>query len=139
MDFNSGFVQIIGAKRSPTQATRHGINPANLKTLPEVPVATQSDLDQAAAAGKEAFKSWSRVPYEERRTAVLGYADAIAKYRTNFRDLLTTEQGKPVSLFFITELRQTLTNSASTSRCRNGGSYRMDPWDGQHFSPRGCD
>lgn len=51
MDFNSGFVQIIGGKSSPTQSTRHGINPADLNTLPEVPVATQTDLDQAAAAG----------------------------------------------------------------------------------------
>ncbi len=33
------------------QTTRHGINPANLNSLPEVPVATQTDLDQAAAAG----------------------------------------------------------------------------------------
>lgn len=98
MDFSSDFVQIIGGKSSPTQTTRHGINPANLNALPEVPVATQSDLDQAAAAAKEAFKSWSKVPYEERRTAVLAYADAIANHRTSFRDLLTREQGKPVSV-----------------------------------------
>lgn len=96
MDFKSNFVQIIGGKASLTEATRHGINPANKTPLWDVPLSTKADVDRAAEAGKEAFKTWSQVPYEERQKAVLAYADAVEKYKTEFRDLLTTEQGKPV-------------------------------------------
>ena len=96
LDFQSNFVHVIDGNSSPTEGHRHGINPATLKPLWDVPVATHGDVDRAAAAAKKAFKSWSRVPYEERRSKVLAYADAVDKHRTQFRDLLTTEQGKPV-------------------------------------------
>lgn len=61
-------------------------------------MATEADVDAAVAAAKEAFKTWSKVPYEERRRAVLAYADAVDQLRTGFRDLLISEQGKPVSM-----------------------------------------
>lgn len=97
IDLQSNYVQIINGKSAPTEHVRHGINPASLKPKPDVPVATQADLDRAVDAAKAAFKKWSRVPYEERRTAVLAFADAIDAQRTEFRDLLISEQGKPVS------------------------------------------
>ncbi|KAL7945573.1 Aldehyde/histidinol dehydrogenase [Trichoderma barbatum] len=96
LDFQGGYVQIINGKAAPTAETRHGVNPATLKAKPEVPVATPEDLDRAVAAAKEAFKKWSKTPYEERKTAVLAFADAIDKQRTEFRDLLISEQGKPI-------------------------------------------
>jgi acyl-CoA reductase-like NAD-dependent aldehyde dehydrogenase len=100
INFDDGFVQIIDGKSSPTKESRHGVNPANLKPKASVPLCTKDDLDRAAAAGKKAFLSWSKVPYEERRSAVLAYADAVAQYREDFRNLLTSEQGKPVSVSF---------------------------------------
>lgn len=96
MDFNDNFVQIINGKSAATEKTRHGINPATLEPKQEVPVATQDDLDRAVRAAKAAFKTWSRTPYEKRREAVLAYADAIGSHKTPFRDLLVSEQGKPV-------------------------------------------
>ncbi|KAH6611303.1 aldehyde dehydrogenase [Trichoderma cornu-damae] len=96
LDFQDGFVQIINGKSAPTAESRHGINPATLKAKPDVPVATRGDLDRAVDAAKGAFKRWSKVPYEERRAAVLAFADAIDKRRTEFRDLLISEQGKPI-------------------------------------------
>ncbi|CAG7931451.1 unnamed protein product [Penicillium olsonii] len=94
-DLRSNYVQIINGKASPTEVTRHGLNPATLEALPEVPVATPEDLDRAADAAKAAFKLWSATPYEDRKKAVLAYADAIEQYSDQFRDLLITEQGKP--------------------------------------------
>lgn len=96
LGFRDSFVQIIDGKASPTENTRHGINPANLKPHWEVPIASYGDVDRAVTAAKKAFKTWSKVPYEERRCAVLAYADAVEKYRADFRDLLVAEQGKPV-------------------------------------------
>lgn len=96
LDFQDNFIQIIDGKSHPTKETRHGINPANLKPKAPVPVVTKEDLDTAVDAAKRAFKTWSKVPYEDRRKAVLAYADAIDALRTEFRDLLVAEQGKPV-------------------------------------------
>ncbi|KPM44096.1 hypothetical protein AK830_g2467 [Neonectria ditissima] len=95
LDFDN-FVQVIGGEITTTRETRHGINPANLKPLGEVPVSTKDDLDRAVTAGTEAFRSWSNVPFEDRRRAVLAYADAVDQLQHKFRDLLTTEQGKPI-------------------------------------------
>ncbi|KAJ5273895.1 hypothetical protein N7478_009020 [Penicillium angulare] len=65
-DLRSNYVQIINEKSSPTEFTRHGLNPATLEALPEVPIATPEDLDKATEAGEAAFKLWSATPYEER-------------------------------------------------------------------------
>jgi acyl-CoA reductase-like NAD-dependent aldehyde dehydrogenase len=101
LDFEGSFVHIIGGKPSPTKQTRHGVNPANLQPKADVPLAAEEDLDRAVSSAKEAFKTWSQVPYEERRSAVLAFADAIDQLRTQFRDLLVAEQGKPVSRFLL--------------------------------------
>ncbi|KAF5007431.1 hypothetical protein FDECE_6236 [Fusarium decemcellulare] len=96
LSFEDGFVQIIDGKSVATSKTRHGINPATLKPKAEVPIATEENLDQATAAAKKAFKSWSKVPYEERKKAVLAWADAIETVKTEFTNLLISEQGKPI-------------------------------------------
>ncbi|KAH6988338.1 aldehyde dehydrogenase domain-containing protein [Ilyonectria destructans] len=96
LDFDGGFIQIIDGKSAPTKETRHGLNPATLKPKAQVPVATQQDLDSAVEAAKRAFKVWSEVPYKERRKAVLDYAAAVDDFKAEFRDLLISEQGKPI-------------------------------------------
>lgn len=96
LSFTDNFVQIIDGQSTPTSKTRHGVNPATLEAKAEVPVATQENLDKAAEAGKRAFKKWSKVPAEERLKAVLAWADAVDALKDEFRDLLISEQGKPV-------------------------------------------
>ena len=91
-DVFSDFKNTINGKPSSTSGTRHGINPATGKPNPPVPVATQQDVDAAVAAGKEAFKTWSKTPYAERKKAVLAFADALEKYTPDFAKLLTQEQ-----------------------------------------------
>lgn len=98
LDFEGGYVQIINGKVVPTEKTRHSLNPTNLEPKAEVPVATQEHVDQAVAAAKAAFKTWSKVPHEERKKAVLAFADALDALRAEFRDFLISEQGKPVRL-----------------------------------------
>ncbi|KAL7757223.1 hypothetical protein ACKLNR_011750 [Fusarium oxysporum f. sp. zingiberi] len=62
----------------------------------KVPVATKDNLDHAVDAARKAFRTWSKVSYEDRRSAVLAFADAVGQVKTDFRDLLVSEQGKPV-------------------------------------------
>lgn len=96
------YYNTIDGKLASTQQTRHGINPATGKPNPEVPVATQQDVDAAVTAARKAFKTWSKVPYAERQKACMGFADAIEKHADDFAKMLTTEQGKPVSILPFT-------------------------------------
>jgi len=95
LDLFSGFYNTINGKLTTTEKTRHGINPATGKANPEVPVSTQKDVDDAVAAAKEAFKTWSKTPYAQRKEAVLAFADGLEQYVPEFGKLLTQEQGKP--------------------------------------------
>ena len=62
-----------------------------------MPVSTQKDLDTAVAYSRKAFKSWSKVPEEERGKALVAFADAIESHQAEFERLLVQEQGKPLS------------------------------------------
>lgn len=77
--------------------TRHGINPANKQPNPDVPVATENDLDRAVTAAQRTFRKWSRVPVKERQDALFAYSDALNAERDGFTKLITQEQGKPWS------------------------------------------
>jgi acyl-CoA reductase-like NAD-dependent aldehyde dehydrogenase len=108
LDVFNGFYNTINGKSTSTEKTRHGINPATGKPNPEVPVSTQKDVDDAVAAAKEAFKSWSKVPWEERKKAILAFADALEAHTEDFAKLLTQEQGKPLQ-FATGELQASYT------------------------------
>lgn len=97
LDFTT-FNNVINGKTVPASdgATRHGINPATKKANPPVPVATQKDLDAAVEAGRVAFNKWKKTTVEERRDALLKFADALEAQKEEFAKLLTMEQGKPV-------------------------------------------
>lgn len=77
--------------------TRHGINPATAEPNPEVPLATQEDLEKAVQAARAAFKTWSKTSFAERRDSLLAYADALDATIDGFSKILTMEQGKPLT------------------------------------------
>jgi acyl-CoA reductase-like NAD-dependent aldehyde dehydrogenase len=88
---------VINNQLTSTATTRHSINPATSRPNPEVPVSTQEDLDKAVKAARDAFKTWSKTSFEERRKALHAYADAIDANADGFAKTLTMEQGKPLS------------------------------------------
>jgi acyl-CoA reductase-like NAD-dependent aldehyde dehydrogenase len=92
------FKNSINGELVDTDIHRTGINPATRENLANVPVSTEQDLDRAVEAAKAAFPAWSNKPYEERKAALLRYADAIEAHAEQFADLLTSEQGKPVRI-----------------------------------------
>ncbi|KAJ5376225.1 hypothetical protein N7509_013111 [Penicillium cosmopolitanum] len=96
LDFTT-FQNVINNQLSSTATTRHSINPATSRPNPEVPVSTQEDLDKAVKAARDAFKTWSKTSFEERRKALHAYADAIEANADGFAKTLTMEQGKPLS------------------------------------------
>jgi acyl-CoA reductase-like NAD-dependent aldehyde dehydrogenase len=97
LDFTT-FHNVINGKLVGSSKTRHGINPATKKPLAEVPIATQEDVDNAVAAARAAFKTWSKTSLEERVAAINAYAQAFVALHDDFANLITTEMGRPVSI-----------------------------------------
>ncbi|OGE56158.1 hypothetical protein PENARI_c003G10123 [Penicillium arizonense] len=96
LDFTTYF-NVINNQLTSTSQTRHGVNPANTQPNPPVPVSTQDDLDKAVKSARAAFKSWSKTSFDERRKALLAWADAIDANADGFAKTLTMEQGKPLT------------------------------------------
>jgi len=94
----SSFKNTINGVLESTKRSRHSINPATGEPGPEVPLVTKEDVDRTMAAAQAAFKTWSAVAYAERQKAVLAFADALEAEKEAFAQMLTQEQGKPVSL-----------------------------------------
>ncbi|TVY81688.1 putative aldehyde dehydrogenase FUS7 [Lachnellula suecica] len=90
------FYNVINGNLETTKETRCSINPATEENNPQVPVATQEDVDRAMAAAQKAFKPWAAVPYAERQKAVLAFADGLEAEKEAFSKFLTQEQGKPI-------------------------------------------
>jgi acyl-CoA reductase-like NAD-dependent aldehyde dehydrogenase len=76
---------------------RDVINPATGDTVGSMPVETAADLDCKVALARTAFAAWRNTGDEVRKTALLGFADAIASHLEELAQLLTREQGKPLS------------------------------------------
>jgi acyl-CoA reductase-like NAD-dependent aldehyde dehydrogenase len=95
LDFTT-FKNTINNELVDTAKHSHGINPATREKLPDVPVATKADLEDAVKAARAAFKKWRNVPRAERNAVVLKFADLIEANAEGFTTLLTMEQGKPV-------------------------------------------
>jgi acyl-CoA reductase-like NAD-dependent aldehyde dehydrogenase len=72
------------------------MNPATGRVLTTAPRADQAQLEQAVAAAKAAFPSWSATPLPVRAGLLARLADALEAEKGAFARLLTQEQGKPL-------------------------------------------
>ena len=87
----------IDGQRVPGDSTMPVINPATEKTITEYPCASKQQMENAVAAAKSAFPSWSETPIEQRRKLVRDIADTIESRVEEVARLLTLEQGKPLA------------------------------------------
>jgi acyl-CoA reductase-like NAD-dependent aldehyde dehydrogenase len=81
------------------------INPATGQVFARCARADRALLDEAVAAARRAFQSWSRTDIHDRRVALRKIADALAARQDEFARVLTSEQGRPFAhtLFEIGE------------------------------------
>ncbi|KAL2814006.1 Aldehyde/histidinol dehydrogenase [Aspergillus granulosus] len=93
----TSFFNVINNILIPTAQTRHGVNPANLQPNPEVPISTSKELDHAVDAARTAFREWSSTTFEKRRDVINSYANSLDANKSSLAQLLTREQGKPLS------------------------------------------
>ncbi|AEG48154.1 Aldehyde Dehydrogenase [Sphingobium chlorophenolicum L-1] len=94
VDFGSDYTMTINGKAVISDDHFEAFNPATEEVLAVVPDASRDQLDQAVAAAKAAFTSWSARPVAERQAMVAAIGDAIEAHAEDFMRLLTLEQGK---------------------------------------------
>src|SRR5262245_47834670 len=73
------------------------INPADGKTLGELPLASKADLDRALDAAGRGFRIWRRTPVEERAKVLRGAAALIRERIDTIARNATREEGKTVA------------------------------------------
>jgi acyl-CoA reductase-like NAD-dependent aldehyde dehydrogenase len=86
--------QWVDSKSSKTTEIR---NPANGQVVDTVPLGTVDEVNAAVDAAAEAFKTWSRMPVEQRANIVLKGIEAMEAHKDELALLLTREQGKPIT------------------------------------------
>lgn len=71
------------------------VNPANEKTLAELPHASKGDLDEALEAAKRGFEVWRKTDGWARARVLTKAADLLRERTEHIAKILTQEQGKP--------------------------------------------
>ncbi|MDQ0189183.1 CoA-acylating methylmalonate-semialdehyde dehydrogenase [Alicyclobacillus cycloheptanicus] len=69
-------------------------NPATGETIAYVPISNQSDLDQAVAAAKAAFRTWRDTPVPRRARILFRYQQLLMEHWEELAQLITIENGK---------------------------------------------
>jgi len=87
---------INGEWVAPTGGKTHlNHNPANTtEIIGEFPLSTQSDVDAAVSAAREAYKSWRLVPAPKRAEILFRVAELLVKRKEEFSRDMTREMGK---------------------------------------------
>lgn len=94
MDFFSDYNHLIDGKLEGSASSFDVINPATEQVLATVPDASKDQFEQAVAASRRAFKTWSKTPREERQAMLEKFAAAITEHQEDLMRLLSKEQGK---------------------------------------------
>jgi acyl-CoA reductase-like NAD-dependent aldehyde dehydrogenase len=89
------YKNLINGEMVSTSQMLDVVNPANEEVIGQVPACGAAELDQAVAAARAAFKTWSKKPIEDRRKVVQAIAAVINENNDELFRLLTAEQGKP--------------------------------------------
>jgi aminomuconate-semialdehyde/2-hydroxymuconate-6-semialdehyde dehydrogenase len=73
-------------------------NPSNGEVYSLIPDSEKSDIDNAVAAAKEAFKSWSKTTKQERSDILMKLADTIDRHSEELIKAESKDNGKPETL-----------------------------------------
>jgi acyl-CoA reductase-like NAD-dependent aldehyde dehydrogenase len=124
------FRLLINGKLVEGAGTLDVINPATGRPLTTAPRADRGQLDQAVAAAKTAFPTWSATPLRQRAALLVKLAEALEAGQASFARLLTQEQGKPLpqALEKVARSARSATSSPSTWRPRSSRRTTGGRW-----------
>ncbi|WP_281657769.1 aldehyde dehydrogenase family protein [Halobacillus sp. Cin3] len=78
--------------------TEDVINPATEEPMGQISLGTREDLDKAVQAARDAFPSFSQTSKEERIEMLENIAEAYARRKDEFIDVMTDELGAPLEI-----------------------------------------
>ena len=85
-------------------------NPSNGEVYCLIPDSEKQDIDNAVAAAKEAFKSWSKTTKQERSDILMKLADAIDKHSEELIKAESKDNGKPETLAAYVDIPRASSN-----------------------------
>ena len=97
------------------------INPSTGETLARVPSLNSEDVDRAIRAAHTALRGWNELAARKRSDILLSIAHALTDKTEELAQLITAEQGKPLS-----EARGEVAYSASYFRWFSEEAVRID-------------
>ena len=94
-DYTTLFID--GRWQTPSgQGVAEVINPANEAVAGSVPLGDERDVDNAVAAARRAFASWSRTPSSVRAGYIRALAEQLRQRADEMASVITAELGMPV-------------------------------------------
>jgi len=94
---SSDFRLVIGGERVRGDEQLDVIDPATGKVFARAPAASHAQLDEAVRAARTAFEMWRATTYAERAELVRAFTKKLRERQNELAELLTREQGKPLS------------------------------------------
>ena len=88
---------IHGEWRTSNEIGQDVLNPANESVLAFLPHATEKDLEDALESAQKGFKIWRETPVQKRASILHKTADLIEERTNQISQVITLEQGKPLS------------------------------------------
>jgi len=95
MNFESDYRMLVNGTLVAAESQIEVVNPADGKGFAKAPDCSPAQLDEAVAAATEAFKTWRKVPIEERQACLRKAGDILAENAEQLARLFTREQGRP--------------------------------------------
>lgn len=93
----SEYKLLIGGEMVDGRNSIDVINPATEQVIATCPTINLEQLDKTVEAAASAFENWRQTGLEERKARLLQMADVIKDHAEELAELLTREQGKPLS------------------------------------------
>ena len=97
MTLRTDFSLLIDGKLEQSELALDVINPAFGEVFARCPAANRSHLDRAVKAARAAFGAWRNKSFAERAALVKKSSEVLRAHQAELAELLTREQGKPLS------------------------------------------
>jgi acyl-CoA reductase-like NAD-dependent aldehyde dehydrogenase len=91
------FTHTIDGRGVPSASSFDIINPATGAVFARCPDASRAQLDEAVAAARQAFRTWSLLSFEERRKCLFRFAAEMREQVEPLAQVLVREQGKTLA------------------------------------------
>ena len=95
MNFDADYTMTINGKAVSSGKLFDVVNPATGEVFAKAPDCSREQLDEAVNAARFAFKTWRKVPIDERQATLRKAADVVLQNSDALARLFVQEQGRP--------------------------------------------